>query len=58
VRAKDIDTFLENARMKFVGFPLRGDRVSLAGLPQPLHEGLRVLEKVRTAEMDCAMCIV
>ena len=46
VRQKDIDQFLDSARMKFVGFPLEGDRVSLAGLPQPLHEGIRILKDV------------
>lgn len=33
--------------MKFVGFVLPNDRVSLAGLPQPIHEGVRVLKQVR-----------
>lgn len=45
VRQKDIDNFLDNTRLKFVGFPLRGDRTSLAGLPEPLHEGLKVLNQ-------------
>jgi len=31
--------------MKFVGFMLQNDRVSLAGLPQPIHEGVRVLKE-------------
>nr|CAG4640664.1 EOG090X01YQ [Eulimnadia texana] len=43
VRQKDIDQFLETTRMKFVGFQLQNDRVSLAGLPQPIHEGVKVL---------------
>ncbi|GLH03611.1 Striatin-interacting protein 1 [Gryllus bimaculatus] len=43
-RQKDLDQFLENTRVKFVGFPLQGDRVSLAGLPQPIHEGVEVLK--------------
>lgn len=45
VRQKDIDNFLDTTRVKFVGFPLQGDRVSLAGLPQPIHEGVKVLNK-------------
>nr|CAG4643756.1 EOG090X01YQ [Lepidurus arcticus] len=45
VRQKDIDQFLDTERMKFVGFPLPNDRVSLAGLPQPIHEGFNVLKK-------------
>lgn len=47
VRQKDIDQFLENSRMKFVGFSLQGDRESLAGLPQPIHEGIKILKQVR-----------
>lgn len=43
-RQKDLDQFLENTRVKFVGFQLQGDRVSLAGLPQPIHEGVEVLK--------------
>uniref|UniRef100_A0A1B6DA13 Far11/STRP C-terminal domain-containing protein n=1 Tax=Clastoptera arizonana TaxID=38151 RepID=A0A1B6DA13_9HEMI len=45
VRQKDLDTFIENTRIKFVGFPLRGDRESLFGLPQPIHEGVKVLKQ-------------
>lgn len=45
VRQKDLDTFLESTRLKFVGFPLEGDRESLFGLPEPIHEGVRVLKQ-------------
>ncbi|XP_070000855.1 striatin-interacting protein 1 homolog [Penaeus vannamei] len=45
VRQKDIDSFLDSTRVKFVGFQLQGDRTSLAGLPQPIHEGVKVLSK-------------
>nr|CAG4635973.1 EOG090X01YQ [Eubosmina coregoni]SVE69657.1 EOG090X01YQ [Eubosmina coregoni] len=45
VRQKDVDQFLDTTRMKFVGFMLQNDRVSLAGLPQPIHEGVRVLKQ-------------
>lgn len=45
VRQKDLDSFLENTRIKFVGFPLVGDRESLFGLPEPIHEGVRVLKQ-------------
>lgn len=48
VRQKDIDQFLENSRLKFVGFNLQGDRESLAGLPQPIHEGVKTLKRVCT----------
>lgn len=46
VRQKDIDLFLENARIKFVGYNLQGDRMTLAGLPQPIHEGVKTLKEV------------
>jgi len=45
VRQKDVDQFLDTTRVKFVGFPLHNDRISLAGLPQPIHEGVRVLKQ-------------
>ena len=32
-------------RIKFVGFTLENDRTTLAGLPQPIHEGVDVLRK-------------
>lgn len=46
VRQKDIDLFLETARMKFVGYTIEGDCDSLAGLPQPIHEGVKTLKEV------------
>lgn len=55
VRQKDIDTFLDNARIKFVGYSLPGDSVTLAGLPQPIHEGISILHRhmyVSLAEMQ------
>lgn len=45
VRQKDIDLFLENARLKFVGYNLQGDRETLAGLPHPIHEGVKTLKE-------------
>lgn len=45
VRGKDLDNFLNNTRMKFVGFPLHGDRDTLIGLPEPIHEGVAVLKQ-------------
>jgi len=45
VRAKDIETFFDNSRAKFVGFKLQDDTSSLAGLPHAIHEGARVLNK-------------
>lgn len=46
VRQKDVDMFLEGSRLKFVGYKLQGDRESLAGLPQPIHEGVNILKRV------------
>lgn len=48
VRQKDIDSFLDTARMKFLGYSLPGDRTTLFGLPEPIHEGVRTLEDVST----------
>ncbi|CAL7936494.1 unnamed protein product [Xylocopa violacea] len=45
VRQKDVDTFLEVSRLKFVGYNLVGDRQSLAGLPQPILEGVNTLKR-------------
>jgi len=30
--------------MKFVGFVLKNDRTTLAGLPPPIHEGVKILK--------------
>lgn len=45
VRGKDIEAFLDTTRTKFVGFRLTDDTSSLAGLPPPIHEGVRVLNR-------------
>lgn len=47
VRQKDIDQFLYDSRNKFIGYSFVGDHETLAGLPQPIHEGYNVLKKVR-----------
>lgn len=46
VRQKDIDMFLDGARIKFVGYSLQGDRTTLFGLPEPIHEGVKTLKEV------------
>lgn len=46
VRQKDIDMFLDGARLKFLGYSLPGDRTTLFGLPEPIHEGVRTLKEV------------
>ena len=45
-RQKDLEQFLEHTRAKFVGFQVKNDHTSLAGLPQPIHEGVKVLRQV------------
>ena len=37
--------FLYISRIKFVGYTLDNDRTTLAGLPQPIHEGVAILNK-------------
>lgn len=44
VRQKDVDLFLDGARLKFVGYSLQGDRTTLFGLPEPIHEGVKTLK--------------
>jgi hypothetical protein len=45
VRQKDIDTFLDHTRMKFVGYVLPNDRTTTAGLPEPILEGIQILQQ-------------
>ncbi|KAJ8951417.1 hypothetical protein NQ318_006846 [Aromia moschata] len=45
VRQKDIDMFLDGARLKFLGYSLPGDRTTLYGLPEPIHEGVKTLKE-------------
>ncbi|CAH1783106.1 unnamed protein product [Owenia fusiformis] len=45
VRKKDLEAFLDHTRVKFVGFHVPDDLNSLAGLPQPIHEGVKVLKQ-------------
>ncbi|CAD7094173.1 unnamed protein product [Hermetia illucens] len=45
VRQKDIDQFLDISRSKFIGYTLTDDHESLAGLPQPIHEGIKTLKR-------------
>ena len=45
VRQKDIDTFLDHTRLKFVGYVLPNDRTTTAGLPEPILEGISILER-------------
>ena len=61
VRQKDIDLFLDTARLKFVGYSLQGARDSLAGLPLPIHEGVKTLKEVGTyidCRVQCVTCVL
>ncbi|CAH8509537.1 unnamed protein product [Schistosoma turkestanicum] len=45
VKKKDLEAFLTNVRLKFIGFHVPNDIVSLAGLPEPIHEAVRVMRE-------------
>ncbi|XP_043223359.1 striatin-interacting protein 1-like [Amphibalanus amphitrite] len=45
VRSRDVLAFLDTSRRKFVGYDLENDLTSTAGLPSPIKEGARVLER-------------
>ncbi|KAG5451805.1 Striatin-interacting protein 1 [Clonorchis sinensis] len=45
VRKKDLEAFLSNVRMKFVGFQVPDDTTTLIGLPEPIHEAVRVMRE-------------
>ncbi|XP_065224067.1 striatin-interacting protein 1 homolog [Planococcus citri] len=45
IRQKDLDVFLDHVRLKFVGFTLPDDKETLIGLPQPIHEGVKILRR-------------
>ena len=45
VHYKDIDLFLCQTRKKFVGFNLPENRITTAGLPEPILESLKILKK-------------
>lgn len=46
MRHKDIDLFLDSSRLKFLGYSLPEDHETLAGLPLPIHEGVKTLKRV------------
>lgn len=46
VREKDIEIFLDSSRSKFIGYTLQNDLSTLAGLPQPIKEGVQILKRV------------
>ncbi|KAL5245111.1 hypothetical protein ACI65C_012521 [Semiaphis heraclei] len=45
VRQKDIQFFLDQTRIKFLGFKLDNDIETLIGLPDPIHESVAILKQ-------------
>ncbi|KAL1492319.1 hypothetical protein ABEB36_010580 [Hypothenemus hampei] len=45
VRQKDINAFLDASRYKFLGYTLPEDPTTMFGLPEPIHEGIRILHQ-------------
>lgn len=46
VRQKDLQFFLDQTRIKFLGFKLDNDIDTLIGLPDPIHESVSILKQV------------
>ena len=44
VRHRDMDAFFDSTRSKFIGFILPQDRTTTAGLPDPILEGIKILQ--------------
>lgn len=45
VRHKDLQFFLDQTRIKFLGFKLDNDIETLIGLPDPIHESVAILKQ-------------
>ncbi|XP_050530069.1 striatin-interacting protein 1 homolog isoform X2 [Daktulosphaira vitifoliae] len=45
VRQKDLQFFLDQTRIKFLGFKLENDIDTLIGLPEPIHESIAILKQ-------------
>ncbi|CAH1111090.1 unnamed protein product [Psylliodes chrysocephalus] len=45
VHKNEIDSFLNLAREKFLGYSLEGDDTTLFGLPKPIHESVQTLKE-------------
>lgn len=52
VREKDIEIFLDSSRSKFIGYTLQNDLNTLAGLPQPIKEGVQILKRVSRLQLN------
>lgn len=46
IRNKDLQLYLDQTRIKFLGFKINNDINTLIGLPDPIHESITVLKKV------------
>lgn len=46
VRRKDLQFFLDQARIKFLGYKLDNDIETLIGLPDPIYESVSILKQV------------
>lgn len=46
IRHKDLQIFLDQTRIKFLGFKLQDDIETLIGLPDPIHESISILKQV------------
>lgn len=46
VRRKDLQFFLDQTRIKFLGFKLDDDVDTLIGLPDPIYESVSILKQV------------
>nr|CAB3266664.1 striatin-interacting protein 1 homolog [Phallusia mammillata] len=44
-RKRDVEAFLNLVRQKFIGFPLPGDLTTVAGLPKPTQDSIKILNK-------------
>uniref|UniRef100_A0A8C6KW06 Striatin interacting protein 1 n=1 Tax=Nothobranchius furzeri TaxID=105023 RepID=A0A8C6KW06_NOTFU len=57
VREKDIESFLESSRSKFIGYTLGSDTDTVVGLPRPIHESIKTLKQhkyISIAEIQIA----
>lgn len=46
VREKDLQLFLDQTRIKFLGFKFDNDIETLIGLPDPIYESVSILKQV------------
>lgn len=46
VRGKDLQLFLDQTRIKFLGYKFDNDLDTLIGLPDPIYESVNILKQV------------